>query len=167
MQLQYIVNQLINGVCQGAIYALMAIGYSVVAGITGMVTFTHGEVMMIGAFAAYYSFLYAGNNIFLGLLFSFSASWLLGIAVYKICYEKFLNAPRHIPLICTVGFSMLVKNLAQICFGANKKPMLNIIDNKVFNLGIVTINLLQLVIFSVVVVLAVLLSVYMLSLIHI
>ena len=161
MQLQYIVNQLINGVCQGAIYALMAIGYSVVAGITGMVTFTHGEVMMIGAFAAYYSFLYAGNNIFLGLLFSFSASWLLGIAVYKICYEKFLNAPRHIPLICTVGFSMLVKNLAQICFGANKKPMLNIIDNKVFNLGIVTINLLQLVIFSVVVVLAVLLSVYM------
>lgn len=51
MQLQYVVNQLINGICQGAIYALMAIGYSVVAGITGMVTFTHGEVMMIGAFA--------------------------------------------------------------------------------------------------------------------
>ena len=50
--MEYISNQLINGICQGSIYALMAIGYSVVVGITGMVTFTHGEVMMLGAFAA-------------------------------------------------------------------------------------------------------------------
>ena len=50
--MEYMSNQLINGICQGSIYALMAIGYSVVVGITGMVTFTHGEVMMLGAFAA-------------------------------------------------------------------------------------------------------------------
>jgi len=156
--MQYVLNQLINGICQGSIYALMAIGYSVVAGITGMVTFTHGEVMMIGAFAAYYCFLYAGNHVLLGLLFAFTASWLLGILVYKICYERFLDAPRHISLICTVGFSTVVKNLAQILFGANKKPMLNIIDNRVFVFGPVTVNLLQIVILLVVIALSLALS---------
>ena len=159
--MEYVLGQILNGVCQGAIYALMAIGYSVIAGITGMVTFTHGEVMMIGAFAAYYTFLYAGNHILLGLFFAFVASWILGVAVYKICYEKFLSAPRHISLICTVGFSMVVKNMAQIIFGANRKPMLNIIDNRIFDLGLVKINLLQIVIFAVVITLAVILSLYM------
>lgn len=159
--MEYISNQLINGICQGAIYALMAIGYSVVVGITGMVTFTHGEVMMIGAFAAYYTFLWAGNNLLLGIVAAFAASWLVGMAVYKICYEHFFDAPRHISLICTVGFSMLVKNLAQIVFGANRQPMLNIIDNQIYNLGSVRINLLQIVIMLVVVVLATSLSIFL------
>lgn len=55
--MEYFLNQLINGLCQGSIYALMAIGYSVVVGVVGMVTFTHGEVIMIGAFASFYVFL--------------------------------------------------------------------------------------------------------------
>ena len=72
--MEYISNQLINGICQGSIYALMAIGYSVVVGITGMVTFTHGEVMMLGAFAAYYTFLWAGNNLLLGIFAAFAST---------------------------------------------------------------------------------------------
>ncbi|MCD2492005.1 branched-chain amino acid ABC transporter permease [Lacrimispora sp. NSJ-141] len=158
--MEYILNQLINGVCQGAIYALMAIGYSVVVGVTGMVTFTHGEVMMIGAFASFYIFQYAGSHIVLGLLGAFAASWILGMLVYKICYEHFFNAPRHISLICTVGFSMLVQNLAQICFGANKKPVLNIIENRVFKIGPVRISMIQVAIVVIVLALAVLLTVY-------
>ena len=51
--MEYILNQLVNGLCQGAIYALMAIGYSVIVGVVGMVTFTYGEIMMIGAFSSY------------------------------------------------------------------------------------------------------------------
>jgi branched-chain amino acid transport system permease protein len=87
--MDYFLNQLINGICQGAIYALMAIGYSVVVGVVGMVTFTHGEVIMIGAFAAYYMFFLSGTNILLGLVVSFLASWILGFFVYKVCYERF------------------------------------------------------------------------------
>ena len=49
MEMEYVLNQLVNGLCQGAIYALMAIGYSVIVGVVGMVTFTYGEIMMIGA----------------------------------------------------------------------------------------------------------------------
>ncbi len=158
--MEYILNQLINGICQGAIYALMAISYSVVVGVTGMVTFTHGEVMMIGAFAAFYVFQYAGSHLVLGLAGAFAASWLLGMLVYKICYEHFFNAPRHISLICTVGFSTLVQNLAQIVFGANRKPVLNIIENHVFRLGPVRISLIQVMILIIVIVLATLLTVY-------
>jgi branched-chain amino acid transport system permease protein len=152
--MEYFLNQLVNGLCQGAIYALMAIGYSVVVGVVGMVTFTHGEVIMIGSFAAYYTFLACGNNVFLGFLTSFVASWVLGIIVYKVCYEKFFNAPRHISLLCTIGFSMLVKNLAQIIFGPNQKPMLDVVDPHFFHLGAVQISSLQLFIIATVVVLS-------------
>ena len=156
--MEYLLNQLVNGICQGAIYAMMAIGYSVVVGVVGMVTFTHGEVIMIGAFAAYYAFEMAGNHILLGIIFSFSAAWLVGVCVYKICYEQFFNAPRNISMLCTIGFSMVVKNLAQIVFGPNQKPMLNIVDNKIYKLGGVQISTVQIVVVITVVVSATVLS---------
>ena len=152
--MEYILNQLINGICQGAIYALMAVGYSVVVGVVGMVTFTHGEVIMIGSFAAYYTFLLAGNNVLLGLVASFSSSFVLGILVYTICYKRFFNAPRHISLLCTIGFSMLVKNLAQIIFGPNQKPMLEVIPHRFFSLGSARISLVQVIIIVTVMIMA-------------
>lgn len=158
--MEYFLNQLINGLCQGAIYALMAIGYSVVVGVVGMVTFTHGEVIMIGAFASFYVFEAVGNNLLLGVLASFLASWLIGMFVYKVCYERFFNAPRHISLICTIGASMLIKNLAQIIFGPNQKPMLNVVENQFFNIGTVQISMVQVIVIITVVVLAVLLSLF-------
>ena len=109
---------------------------------------------MIGSFAAYYVFLLAGNQVLLGLAASFAASFVLGILVYKVCYERFFNAPRHISLLCTIGFSMLVKNLAQIVFGPNQKPMLEVIPLRFFSLGSMRISLVQLVIIGTVAALA-------------
>ncbi len=152
--MEYFLNQLINGLCQGAIYALMAIGYSVVVGVVGMVTFTHGEVIMIGAFASFYVFNALGNNLFMGVLASFAASWIIGMIVYKVCYEHFFNAPRHISLICTIGFSILIKNLAQIVFGPNQMPMLNVVENSVYQLGPIQISTVQILVIVIVVVLA-------------
>ena len=146
--MEYFLNHLINGLCQGAVYALMAIGYSVVVGVVGMVTFTHGEVIMIGSFAAFYTFELCGNNIVLGIISSFIASWLIGILVYKICYENFFTAPRHISL----------KNLAQIVFGPNQKPMLDVIAPRFFKIGTVQISQVQLLIMITVILLAAALS---------
>lgn len=154
----YILNQLLNGLCQGSIYALMAIGYSVIVGVVGMVTFTYGEIMMIGAFAAYYIFNGIGNNLPLAILAAFAGSFAVGIVVYKLCYERFFNAPRHISLLCTIGISMLIKNLAQIVFGPDTKPVLNIIDNKTFTIHIfgaaLNIKLLQIMIIVLVIIFA-------------
>jgi branched-chain amino acid transport system permease protein len=157
--MEYILNQVVNGVVQGSIYALMAIGYSAIVGVVGMVTFAYGEIMMIGAFGAFYTFQLVGTNLPLAILASFASSFILGIVVYKVCYERFFNAPRHISLLCTIGFSMLMKNLVQIVFGPETKPVLNIIQSQTYTLRLggiaVDFRLLQLVIMALVVVFAV------------
>lgn len=114
----YLLEQILNGVCQGMIYALMAIGYSTIVGVTGLVTFAYGEVVMIGAFAAYYCFEFFGAHLVPALLAGFLMAGLGGVVIHKVCYEHFFDAPRHISLICTIGMSMLLKNLAQILFGS-------------------------------------------------
>lgn len=157
MTLQYIINQLVNGLCQGFIYALIALGVAVILGIVGYATFTQGEVVMIGAYTSFYVFTSVGNNIALGLIASFIVTWILGAVIYKVCYERFLDAPEHISLICTIGFSMLLKNLAQIVFGAEKKPMLDIINNKIYHLGIIQITKVQIVIMLTVLILCLIL----------
>lgn len=162
--MEYFLSQLMNGLCQGAIYALMAIGYSVIVGVVGMVTFTYGEVMMIGAFGAYYTFLLVGGNLPMMILAAFAASFLIGMVVYKVCYERFFNAPRHISLLCTIGFSILIKNLAQIAFGPETKPLQNVIDNRIFTMNIfgasVQVKLLQIIIIALVIIFAVALTLF-------
>ena len=162
--MEYVLNQLVNGICQGSIYALMAIGYSVIVGVVGMVTFTYGEIMMIGAFGAYYSFQYFGNNLALAIVLAFASSFIIGIVVYKVCYEKFFSAPRHISLLCTIGFSMLMRNLAQIVFGPEIKPVINIINNETYSLHLGSISLdfklLQIVVMALVVLFAVSLTLF-------
>ncbi|MEA4897369.1 branched-chain amino acid ABC transporter permease [Bacillota bacterium Meth-B3] len=162
--MDYILSQLMNGLCQGAIYALMAIGYSVIVGVAGMVTFTYGEIMMIGAFSAYYIFLLVGKSLWVAIPAAFLGSFLIGIVVYKVCYERFFSAPRHISLLCTIGISTLLKNLAQIVFGPDTKPIQGVIDNQVFTLrlfgAVVNVKLLQIVIIALVVALAILLTLF-------
>lgn len=155
--MDYYLSQLINGICQGSIYALMAIGYSVVVGVVGLVTFTHGEVIMLGAFASYFAFQMFGNNLILGIAASFAASALIGIFVYKICYERFFDAPRHISLLLTIGVSMLLRNLTQILIGPNNMPLLGVVDNKFFGFGLVGLTLVQIIVILTVVSLSLLL----------
>jgi len=156
----YAISIFVNGIVQGSIYALMALGYSVIVGITGLVTFTHGEVIMMGAFASFYVFELFGNNILIGAVGSFIVCGILGIIIYKVCYERFLAAPRHIALICTIGASMMIKNLAQIVFGPNQKPMMGIVKNQLVKIGPVQLSVLQLVILAIVLILALGLSLF-------
>ena len=155
--MDYYLSQVINGICQGSIYALMAIGYSVVVGVVGLVTFTHGEVIMLGAFAAYFAFQFFGNNLLLGILASFAASAFIGIFVYKVCYERFFDAPRHISLLLTIGVSMLLRNLTQILIGPNNMPLLGVVPNKFFGIGLVGVTLVQIIVIVTVISLSLLL----------
>ncbi|HNT59385.1 MAG TPA: branched-chain amino acid ABC transporter permease [Rectinema sp.] len=155
--MDYYISQLINGICQGSIYALMAIGYSVVVGVVGLVTFTHGEIIMVGAFASYFAFQLFGNNLLLGIIGSFAASAFIGIFVYKVCYEQFLDAPRHVSLLLTIGVSMLLKNLTQILIGPNYLPLLGVLPNRFFGTGLIGFNLVQIIVITTVVSLSLLL----------
>ena len=119
----YVLQQLINGLSQGSIYALMAIGYTLIVGVVGLITFAYGEMVMIGAMSAYLFYTYVTPNFFLGLLVAFISSGIAGIFIHKVAYERFLDAPKNIALLCTVGCSLLIKNLAQIACGSQGNAM--------------------------------------------
>ena len=157
----YLIEQLINGICQGAIYALFAIGYTIIVGVVGLVSFTFGEVIMIGAFAALFTATLTGGNILLTILFSFAASGLIGIVIHKICYEKFFESARYIPLICTIGMSMLIKNTVQILFGSETKAMPEVIPLGGIQIGNYRITYVQCTVMVVVTVLCILLSIFL------
>lgn len=159
----YVLQQLINGLSQGSIYALMAIGYTLIVGVVGLITFAYGEMVMIGAMSAYLFYTYVTPNFFLCLLVAFISSGIAGIFIHKVAYERFLDAPKSIALLCTVGCSLLIKNLAQIAFGSQGNAMPPAFETKPFylfgtDLYITTIHM---VVIAIVVVLAIGLSLFL------
>lgn len=149
----YFLEQLLNGICQGSIYALFAIGYTIIVGVVGLVSFTFGEVIMVGAFCALYGSTLAGGNIVLTIIVSFAGAGIVGILIHKICYERFLEAARYISLVCTIGMSMLLKNMVQILCGSETKPMPEIIGSGGIMLGSYRVTNVQIAVIVIVVLL--------------
>ena len=159
--MSYFIEQLLNGICQGSIYALFAIGYTIIVGVVGLVSFTHGEVITIGAFSALFATTLGGNHILLTIFFSFAGSGLVGIVIHKVCYEKFWDSPRYIPLICTIGMSMLLKNTIQIAFGSETKAMPEVIPQGGIHFGEYMVTNVQITVIVVVVALCTILSLFL------
>ena len=119
-------QQIINGLVQGSIYALVALGYTMVYGIMGLINFAHGEVVMIGTLVTITvagSLLKAGMPVMLAGLGGMSAAVLvciaLGWGLERIAYRPLRNAPRLTPLITAIGMSIVLQNLAMIIWGRN------------------------------------------------
>ena len=160
----YIVEQLINGICQGSIYALTAIGYAIIVGIIGVVNFAYGDVVMLGAFGAYFGSRLFGNNLLLGLLVGFVTSALIGVVVQKICVGHFVNgggSAGGVPLLCLISMSMILKSLAQVLFGPEYKPYPSFIEQKTIQIGAIRLTLLQIIIICIVLVLCIFLSIFL------
>jgi branched-chain amino acid transport system permease protein len=130
-RMEYFLQQLINGLTLGAIYGLIAIGYTMVYGIIGMINFAHGEIYMIGAFISIISFLvigWAGITwvplvLALVLLLSMVFTAAYGWTVERIAYRPLRNSPRLAPLISAIGMSIFLQNYVQILQGARVKPI--------------------------------------------
>jgi branched-chain amino acid transport system permease protein len=151
----YYISQLVNGLCQGAVFALLAVGFSTINGVVGMVSFSYGDVMMVSAYAAFYVYSGITANF---VVSAAAAGFVLGFCVYKICYERFLNAPPFIMMICTLGFSTLISNLAQLVFGRQAKPFLNVVPNTSLPIGPVSVRMTQILIMGTALVFAILLT---------
>lgn len=147
----FLLQQLMNGIAQGSIYALMAIGFAMVLGVVGLVTFVHGETIMIGAFGAFYVYTFLHQGIWPALLAGFGAAWILGYLIEKICYKPFRQSPEEIALICTIGLSILLKSLAQIVFGTDQKLMPDFFGDQFVLLGPIRISFTQVFIIAVVI----------------
>jgi branched-chain amino acid transport system permease protein len=129
--MEYFLQQLINGLTLGAIYGLIAIGYTMVYGIIGMINFAHGEVYMLGAFISLIAFLAAtlvgGTSVPVALLLTLFATMIFtglwGWTVERIAYRPLRNAPRLAPLISAIGVSIVLQNFSQLAQGARVKPL--------------------------------------------
>ena len=129
--MEYFLQQLINGVTLGAIYGLIAIGYTMVYGIIGMINFAHGDVFMIGAFISLIALILLGLGgitwIPLALLIVLIASMLLtaayGWTVERLAYRPLRGSFRLAPLISAIGMSIFLQNYVQIAQGARVKPL--------------------------------------------
>src|ERR671919_2713764 len=127
----YFLQQLINGIALGSIYGLIAIGYTMVYGITGMINFAHGDVFMVGAFIALIAFLAlvaigvtaVPLALFLVLLIAMVLTPLYGWTVERFAYRPLRHSFRLAPLISAIGLSIILQNYVQIAQGARVKPL--------------------------------------------
>ncbi|HEX6111448.1 MAG TPA: branched-chain amino acid ABC transporter permease LivH [Geminicoccaceae bacterium] len=140
----YFLQQLINGLTLGAMYGLIAIGYSMVYGIIGMINFAHGEIYMIGAFLSIISFALLGIlgitwvplALVIVLLIAMACTSAYGWTVERLAYRPLRGSFRLAPLISAIGMSIFLQNYVQLLQGANVKPLPPVITGGViFNTG--------------------------------
>ena len=129
--MEYFLQQLINGMTLGMIYGLIAIGYTMVYGIIGMINFAHGEIFMIGAFVSIITFLLLGalgiTWVPLAVLVVLIATMLFtsvyGWTLERVAYRPLRDSPRLAALITAIGMSIFLQNYVQLLQGARVKPL--------------------------------------------
>lgn len=112
---------LANGLIAGSIYALVAIGYTMVYGILKFINFAHGEIFMVGAYLSYLFIVILGLPIVVGILLSILLTALLGIIIERVAYRPLRHHNRLHPLITAIGISLLLQSIVQLTFGAEIK----------------------------------------------
>ena len=154
----YFIQQLINGVTLGSIYGLIAIGYTMVYGIIGMINFAHGEIYMIGAFIAIITFLLLGLAgitfvplvLLVMLIISMLFTAIYGWVLERVAYRPLRGAPRLAPLISAIGMSIFLQNYVQILQGARVKPIQPLLTGVIYLMEsegfVVTLSYLQIII---------------------
>ena len=123
MNLTTLLAQIVNGLQTGSIYALVALGYSMVYGIILLLNFAHGDIIMVGAYVVFYSVTKFALHPLIAVLLAVLCSTVLGVIVEKVAYSPLRSAPRLSLLITAIGVSFLLENGAQMLFGADTKSM--------------------------------------------
>jgi branched-chain amino acid transport system permease protein len=117
-----LIAQLIaNGIIAGAIYALVALGYTMVYGILKFINFAHGEIFMIGAYIGWVLFTFLGVPLWLSFIISMVGTAFIGILIEKIAYKPLRHASRLAPLITAIALSIFLQSLALLIFGSDIK----------------------------------------------
>lgn len=138
----YFISQLLNGLGIGSIYALVALGYSMVYGIVKLINFAHGDIIMVGSYAIF-AILSWGAPLWLAVAGSILFCAVAGVVIEQVAYQRLLThgSPRIALLITAIGVSIFLQNLYQIIFGTSAQSMpkmFNLPDIKVGNLPVAT-----------------------------
>jgi len=155
----YLIQQLLNALQLGSIYALIALGYTMVYGILTMINFAHGDLFMIGAF---FCFL-AGVSLHLSfvptMLLSMAGAAMLGVTIERLAYKPLRNAPMVSPIITALGVGLFLENFT-LALSPYPKHITPLLDTRVWTVGGVSISSLQVLIIVLSIILMLLLNLY-------
>jgi branched-chain amino acid transport system permease protein len=149
------IQQIINGLTLGAVYAMVALGYTMVYGIIQLINFAHGEVVMIGAMVAFsvigallgtHTGLPAPLIVVLGGAVAIPVCMAVAYAMERIAYRPLRGAPRLAPLITAIGMSIILQQIAMLVWNRNPLAFPQILENKVYHVGGATVSTVQLAI---------------------
>ena len=125
--MEFLAN-VINGMSLGSVYAIIALGYTMVYGIAKMLNFAHGDVIMVGAYICFCSVSYLGLPVLAGIVLSVVGCTALGIVVERLAYKPLRNAPSLNVLITAIGVSYFLQNAALLIMGSDPKSFSGILS---------------------------------------
>lgn len=138
-----LIQQIVNGVMLGAVYALIAIGYTLVFGVLGMLHLAHGEVFMVGAFVGLLTITYVSGNVLVALAAAIVATGLLGLLIERIAFRPLRRAHHLAPLATTLGVGIALQETMRSFFGAEQRGFPASIALEPWQLGPVRLSSVQ------------------------
>ena len=138
------IQQIINGLVLGSMYALVALGYTMVYGIIGLINFAHGEVLMVGALTSWTIIGLMKDAmpgapgwiiLLVSLIIACVVAGILNLIIEKVAYRPLRNSPKLAPLITAIGMSLLLQTLAMIIWKPNYKPYPTLLPSEPFDIG--------------------------------
>ena len=151
-------QQLINGLSLGSIYALIALGYTMVYGIIKLINFAHGDIYMLGAYFGFLAITYLHVGFFPAILISMALCAILGVVIERIAYKPLRNATRIAALITAIGVSYFLEAGTQQVMGTSVRAFRQVLNNQVFNIAGLRITEQQIYIFVTTIVLMLILQ---------
>lgn len=151
MSVETFIQQVINGLTLGSVYALIALGYTMVYGIIKLLNFAHGDIFMVGSFISYYLILSFDMNIFVAFLLTMALTAVLGVVIDQVAYKPLRTSPRISALITAIGVSYLLRNGMIVITGAETRAYLQVFDNvplfltQSIQIGNITVKTMQII----------------------
>ena len=153
-----VLQQLVNGISLGSIYALIALGYTMIYGIIKLINFAHGDIYMVGAYIGFYAITQAHLSIVPALLISFVVTGILGMVVEKLAYKPLRHAPRISVLITAIGVSFFLEYTSMYFVSPTPRTFPAMFGDVAINIGGIVINGQQMLILGITAILMVILT---------
>ncbi|AIF54053.1 branched-chain amino acid ABC transporter permease [Pelosinus sp. UFO1] len=155
---QQFIQQLINGISLGSIYALIALGYTMVYGIIKLINFAHGDIYMVGAYVAFFATTALKLSFFPALLVSMVVAAVVGMTIERLAYRPLRKAPKIAILITAIGVSLLLEYGGMLLVTPQPRTFPALFESQVFNFGNIVVNSQQVIILAISVVLMIILT---------
>src|SRR5574344_1269062 len=124
-----LLSNLIYGVSLGSVYAIIALGYTMVYGIAKMLNFAHGDVIMVGAYISFCTTAYLGLSPFISVILAMIVCSVLGMLIERLAYKPLRRAPALAVLITAIGVSYFLQNAALLIWSSNPKSFTSVVGN--------------------------------------